>query len=31
VCTFYPIGEEMRCQMPWEGGHATSLAGEEDE
>jgi hypothetical protein len=25
------FGEETRRQMPWEGGHPTSLAGEEDE
>jgi len=28
---FIQFGEEMRRQMPWEGGHPTSLAGEEDE
>jgi len=25
------FGEETRCQMPWECGHPTSLAGEEGE
>jgi len=30
VC-FIQFGEETRCHMPWEGGHPTSLAGEEDE
>jgi len=28
---FIQFGEETRRQMPWEGGHPTSLAGEEDE
>ena len=27
---FIQFGEETRRQMPWEGGHPTSLAGEED-
>jgi len=30
VC-FVQFGEETRRQMPWEGGHPTRLAGEEDE
>jgi hypothetical protein len=30
VC-FVQFAEETRHQMPWEGGHPTSLAGEEDE
>jgi len=28
---FIQFGEEMRRQMPWEGGHPTSLTGEKDE
>ncbi|KAJ6895377.1 hypothetical protein NC651_021778 [Populus alba x Populus x berolinensis] len=28
---FIQFGNETRRQMPWEGGHPTSLAGEEDE
>jgi hypothetical protein len=28
---FIQFDEETRHQMPWEGGHPTSLAGEEDE
>jgi hypothetical protein len=28
---FIQFGEETRRQMPWEGGHPTNLAGEEDE
>ena len=28
---FIQFGDETRRQMPWEGGHPTSLAGEEDE
>jgi len=28
---FIQFGDETRRQMPWERGHPTSLAGEEDE
>jgi len=28
---FIQFDEETRRQMPWKGGHSTSLAGEEDE
>jgi len=28
---FIQFGETTRRQMPWEGGHSTSLAEEEDE
>ena len=28
---FVQFGKTTRCQMPWKGGHPTSLVGEEDE